>query len=265
MVQNIKMTAQTPTKLDFSKGPSNDDAPNFDLRMFIGMLRDGQTLFVCYIDPGRALAIRFESLHMAANGDIYRSQFKQYFFRLDLDTRKIGSGLDSTTMAMAKHMTSDVPELRNTHIYFIENQFELSVARNYGAIAGVIATIRVGDVSYGPSSNRRGAANVVTTKPYAIVPIGGYVRVNYLKTVAPDFWIKGQKRTPAELKELVIKIANMVLTSMGDTDTLDMLDATKKQDDIADTVCFADAVYYQFVEQANPQKSTSTKAVRKSK
>ena len=197
-------------------------------KYFVEHLTAKQLISVAIIDPGTNSAIRFCVYRYSPQSGITCEVVMQTFIA------GTASGDNYTErMSMLSRSLMEHSLFRCADLYVIESQFENNVTITLGVLIGIISTIRSADVS---TRTKRTGTITVDKIPYDIMTMCPSMK----SAVIVD--TLHAKPNSKNIKDLGIHAAIQICQKYNDGATLEMLNDSTKKDDIADTVCYGEAL-----------------------
>jgi hypothetical protein len=192
------------------------------------MLHSKRAVKVAIIDPGTNTAIRYCVYRLNEQNNVMCEIVAQDFIPGTASGTNYVQRMSMLTRTLVNQWMFKVADL-----YVIESQFENNVSVTLGVIMGIISGIRLNDVTL---RTKRTGMVTVDKISYEVMTIHPAMKSSII------LQITGTKPKAADIKILGVQAAINICEKYNDQTTLTLMKDSSKNDDIADTVCYAEAL-----------------------
>lgn len=193
---------------------------------------------LAFIDPGTNTAVRYISLSAPQGAPLFLNT-AQEFYRCK--GKSAGDGYAENSALLTK-LLLESPHFRTADFYFIENQYEKNVTITLGLILGALAAARSSEIV--TEERKRAGGHKIKHMPYRIIGLPTTYKGATIEELTPEPEgppLKGPARS-ANLKERAVQAATLICQRDQDLRTLSLMAESQEAHDIADTVCYAEAL-----------------------
>jgi hypothetical protein len=205
----------------------------------VGRVVAGERVVMAFVDPGTNAAVRYIEARLGEG----RPEFRvagQEFFRCK--GKCAGADYSENSALLGKQLASSAL-FGGADYYFLENQHEKNVMITLGYIIGVLGALRAGELEV--ATRKRTEGYVVVRMPYRVLGVPTWYKGDVMNRLAPG---------AGDLKERAVAAAKMICERDGDDESLALMREAGVAHDIADTVCYGEAVSTYLWTGAEPRR-----------